>query len=56
MPLHIETNEIGKSEGILENKFLALLGMGLQVMESGRKDLKAGKGAKHNSPVSTLSV
>jgi hypothetical protein len=25
--------------------------MGLRGMESGRIDLKAGKGAKHNSPV-----
>lgn len=27
--------------------------MGLRVMESGQIDLKAGKGAKHNSPVAT---
>lgn len=27
--------------------------MGLRGMESGRIDLKAGKGAKHNSPVAT---
>lgn len=53
IPLHIKTNEIGKSEGILKINFYPLLGMGLRVMESGRIDLKAGKGAKHNSPVAT---
>jgi hypothetical protein len=53
IPLHIKTNENPKSEGILKINFYPLLGMGLRGMESGQIDLKAGKGAKHNSPVAT---